>query len=657
MSGERIAYERLLWISGCLVLALLPHIRSIPIWVLGICVAAGAIRLALGARGLDAPPRVVRMLIACLAIGLLFLRFHTFNGISAGTSLLALMAGLKLLETRTTRDVCVLILIVYFLSLAALLAGESFWLLGYLVGVCWLTTATLLRLTVSQPGPSWRACLRYSGRILLHAMPLALVLWLFFPRFAEPFWRVGDPAASANSGLGDSMSPGDITDLALSDDVAFRVRFDDAYPRPQERYWRGPVLYNFDGRTWRRTDANFAAAPAFIAEGPAYRYTVSLEPYPHSWIFTLDWPTEADLPNARMTGDLVLMQSGPVSRPTDVAATSHTLGRFEQNLSPALRLRDLRLPTHSNPRTVEFALQLHREHPQDDDFVRSVLDMLHTQEYYYTLEPPPLGANSVDEFLFETKRGFCGHYASAFAVLMRAAGIPARVVTGYVGGAYNQYAHDWIVRQSDAHAWDEVWIAPRGWTRVDPTAAIDPMRIDRRLRDAQSAIAAANIDLGGNLPWLTDVRMRLDAMRQLWRESILRYNPASQQSLLAHLMIPEPDARKLVWVLAAGLSLALGWLTWQVRRELRPRLNDALTRAYARLCAKLAARGLPRAAHEGAESFAARIAAVRPDLAVAIVPLCRRYSELRYGRSRTRAEVGQFALAVRAFRPRDSRAS
>jgi len=657
MIGQRISYERLLWTTGCLALSLAPHVGTIPIWVLGTCATAAAIRLGLAARGLDAPPQVMRILVALLAIGLLFAQFHTFNGITAGTSLLALMAGLKLLETRVNRDVCVIILIVYFLSLAALLVGESLWLLAYLIGVCWLTTATLLRLTVSKPGPNWRASLRYSGRVLLHAVPLALVLWLFFPRFSEPLWRIGGANTSATSGLSDSMSPGDITDLALSDDIAFRVRFTGAYPPPQDRYWRGPVLYNFDGRTWRRTDYDFASAPEFIAEGPAYRYTVSLEPYPHPWIYTLDWPTQADLPNSRISSDLVLLQPGPVSRPTDVSASSNTRGRFDPSLNPVLRARDLRLLPRGNPRTVEFARQLRREHSNDGDLVRSVLELLHTQEYYYTLEPPPLGSNPVDEFLFDTKRGFCGHYASAFAVLMRAAGIPARVVTGYVGGTFNPYAHDWIVRQSDAHAWDEVWLPGSGWTRVDPTAAIDPTRIDRRLRDAQRESAAANIQLGANLPWLTDLRMRFDAMRQLWREQILRYNPASQQSLLSHLMIPEPDAHKLVMALGVALALVLGWLTWQVRRELRPRANDALARAYAQLCAKLASRGLPRAAHEGAESYAARIAAARPDLASTVVPLCRRYSELRYGKGHSRAEIGRFALAVRAFRPRDSRAS
>ena len=192
------------------------------------------------------------MTLAALAIALLFFRFHTFNGLLAGTALLAVMAGLKLLETRTKRDIYIITLIIYFLSLSALLEGRSFWLLAYLIGVCWLTTATLLRLTTAAPLPDWRSSLLYGGRILAQALPLTLVFWLLFPRFAAPLWQVPNDSRVAESGLSDSMSPGDIDQLALSDEVAFRVRFASAAPTAQERYWRGPVLHSFDGRTWTR---------------------------------------------------------------------------------------------------------------------------------------------------------------------------------------------------------------------------------------------------------------------------------------------------------------------------------------------------------------------------------------------------------------------
>jgi transglutaminase-like putative cysteine protease len=649
----------LLWTSGCFALALLPHLGSMPPWVLIFCGIAAAVRLGLAADGRDAPPALLRTLIALAAIALLFAQFHTFNGLNAGTALLGLVAGLKLLETQTRRDLCVMVLLIYFLSLDALLVGSSFWLLAYLVGVCWLTTATLLRLTAAEPAPPWLASLRYAGRILLHAMPLALLLWLFFPRLTEPLWRITESDQGVTSGLGDTLNPGDISDLALSDEIAFRVHFFGAVPPLEQRYWRGPVLDQFDGRVWRRTDPLTTAESGLRIEGPEYRYRMSLEPYPHAWIFTLDWPTAWDADHAQLTPDGMLIGPRPMSLGLDLTASSRPRRQDAEPLPESGRRRETALePATANPRTFALARALRREHPDERGFVTSVLEMIHSQDFFYTLAPPPLESqNPVDEFLFDTKRGFCGHYASAFAVIMRAAGIPARIVTGYYGGTYNRYADYWILRQSDAHAWDEIWIEGQGWQRIDPTSAIDPRRIDRSLREAQTAISLANVDLQSALPWFAALRLRTDALRQLWRERILRYNQDSQQSLLATLHIPNPDAQKLVLVLGSTLAAALGWLTWQLRRELRPLPRDVLRRAYEQLCAKLAGVDLPRAAHEGAEDYAARIAGRRPELAGAVGTLCRRYNELRYGRHATRAEIAAFASGVRAFRPRDSRAS
>jgi transglutaminase-like putative cysteine protease len=654
---ERVSYERLLWASVCLAFALAANIGSIPVWVLITFAIVGGIRVFAAARGRDAPPRSIRTLIAVVAAALLFVQFRTFNGIAAGSALLGLGAGLKLLETRTRRDLYVLILLVYPLSVSALLATKSFWLLAYLVALCWLTNTTLLRVSAAPPGPPWRASLRYAARVLLQALPLALALWLFFPRFAEPLWHVDEKSQSASSGISDTMSPGDITDLALSDEIAFRVHYLGAAPPRDERYWRGPVLDQFDGHVWRRGEAEFVAAPPLVADGPVYRYRLSLEPYPHPWIFALDWPTQWDVSNAALTSDYMLLQPGPIRQAVDVVASSSTQMRPAQPLGAGMRARDTALPAGRNPRTLEFARNLRRAHPDDGDLVRSVLDMLHDQDYYYTLSSPPLGPDAVDDFLFGTRSGFCGHYASAFAVLMRGAGIPARVVTGYFGGSFNRYADYWIVRQSDAHAWVEIWSDARGWQRVDPTAAIDPRRIDRGLQDQQAALSGSDIDLREAVPWLTDLRLRIDALRQAWRERVLRYNQDSQQALLARLNVPNPDAEKLVIVLAAALGLALGWLTWQVRRELGMRPRDALARGYDRLCARLGALGLPRHSHEGAEDYARRVGASRPDLAEPVAALCRRYNDLRYGPARPPADVLGFIAAVRAFRPRDSRAS
>ena len=650
MKPKPIAFDQLLGLSVCVALVVAAHLGSLPAWVPLTVGASAGIRLLLAHRGLGAPPRALRLGVAALAVALVFAQFRTFNGLSAGTALLALMAGLKLLEAETPRDIYIVTLSIYFLSVAALLESDSFWLLAYLIAILWLTTASLLQVTTTQAGPDWRRSLRYAGRILGQALPVALALWLLFPRLAGPLWHMPDDGGSATTGLSDSMSPGDIDHLVQSDEVAFRVRFEAAAPPPLERYWRGPVMHDFDGRTWRRSYSG-GAPPHLLMHGPAYRYTVSMEPHRHNWIFALDWPARWDFPGGTLTGDYTLVQHDPLSRPIDVAATSYTHVQNPAPLSTTSRKRDTAAP-RGNPRTLQLAQTLRAQHPDDMEYVRSVLTLFTQQPFYYTLTPPRLAGDSVDAFLFDTRRGFCGHYASAFAVLMRAAGIPAHIVTGYQGGTFNRFADYWIVRQSDAHAWVEVWMDGYGWLRIDPTSAIAPSRVEQSAADSLSADAALASRWQRRTPWLADARLRLDALGQLWRERILLFDQDSQTQLLQRLHIPEPDSQKLVLVLAAALTLLMCWLTWTVRRELKPARQQPLVRAYARLCTQLAAVGIPRRDYEGAETYAARVAEQRPDLEAIVCALCRRYSRLRYGKESSKDGVDRFDAAVRAFRPR-----
>lgn len=645
-----VTYPQLRSMSLCAGLALAVYVGTLPWWLTVVIGASIAIRLVLAARGYAAPGRTLRLGIATAAIVILFLQLRTFNGLSAGTALLSLMAGLKILETQSRRDLHAVALIIYFLCLAALLRSESFWLFLYLSGVASLTAAALLRLASSRHG--WEHSMRYAGRIAAQAMPIALVLWLFFPRFDAPLWHLPPERGNARSGLSDSMSPGDIVDLALSDEIAFRVSFEGSPPPPNERYWRGPVLHDTDGRTWRNVGAGSGGAGTLRVTGTAYLYTLSLEPHAYNWLFALDWPDDWNVPDARLTSDYTLEQSGPVVRPIDVRVRSHTHVLAEEPLSEATRRRDTHLPAHENPRTLALSADLRRSHPDDLGYVGAVLELFRREAFFYTLAPPPLGENAVDDFLFETRRGFCGHYAAAFATLMRAAGIPARVVTGYQGGTYNPYARYWIVRQSNAHAWVEIWVAGRGWTRVDPTSAVAASRVDRGLEDA---VAGGRLAVGwrAHLPWLEDWRLRLDALGQLWRQRILRFDQLAQFSLLEGLGIGEPDAQKVVLVMAAALALAFGVLMWQLRREQRAQPKDPAVIAYGRLCKKLAAAGVPRAAHEGAEDYADRVARLRPDLAAAVQALCGRYSHLRYAAPAPahRADLEIFIARVRAFHP------
>ncbi len=640
--------ERLSWTAGCLLLALLPHLKSLPAWIISTIALATGIRLALAWHGRSLPPAYLRLAVSATAIALLFIQFRTFNGIDAGTALLSLMAGLKFLEARSLRDIRIIILIVYFLSLTALLVGTSFGLLFYLLGVCWLTTAILLRLTLSQPAPGLRDSLLFSARLLLLALPLAAALWLFFPRFSGPLWRLPSADSAAQSGLGDRMSPGDLSELSLSDEVAFRVRFDGAAPPPSQRYWRGPVLEDFDGRSWKRSESAQIGAPAPQPLGPAYRYTLSLEPHHHPWLLALDWPAQWDAPRAYLTPERTLLQSEPVNQPLDFNAVSHTQIQDESELDARQRRRDTRLPQQRNPRTLALAQRLRAQSGGDAEFAQAALELFRRETFFYTLTPPRLALDSVDEFLFDTKRGFCEHYASAYAALMRAGGVPARVVTGYQGGTYNRFAGYWIVRQSDAHAWNEIWLQSRGWVRADPTAAIAPERIERGSEALYGMDSAA---AGTWSPLLEEFGLRMDAMRQLWREAILRFDQGSQMSLLRSLHIPEPDAQKLALLLAAALACTSVWLSWQLQSGLRSRHTDPAAIAFARLRKKLQTKGIAERPSETALELAARVRLQRPDLAERVGELCRQYNELRYGRSGVAAHaIRQYADAVRRFK-------
>ncbi|NNM62247.1 MAG: transglutaminase domain-containing protein, partial [Steroidobacteraceae bacterium] len=420
-------------------------------------------------------------------------------------------------------------------------------------------------------------------------------------------------------------------------------------------YWRGPVLDQFDGRTWRRHDPGTSSpTPA----PPLYRYRLDLEPSRQDFIVALDRPLSAQLAGVRLSGDGVLIRPGRRRAPAEVVETSQAGPGSFAPLDARVWRRDTRLPEGSNPRTRALALALRLAHPRPLDLVAAVLDRFHRDPYYYTLTPPLLlSRNPVDEFLFDTKRGFCEHYASAFAVLMRDAGIPARVVTGYFGGTFNPFADDWLVRQSDAHAWDEVWIAGRGWLRIDPTAAIAPQRVDPALRDGDRTPGSFAFAGGRGASWLSQFALRIDAMRTLWRERILHYGPRAQAALLGRLRVSDADAAKLAAAMAAALALGFLWLAWLARRDLRARPRDDLRRAFAMLSARLARIGLARHAHEGPEDYARRVAVARPDLGGRIGRLCREYAALRYGAAAAPRRVRAFKAAVRAFRPRGSPSS
>ncbi len=669
----------LMWCAAAFLGGVLLQVDRIPLWAtMTACVCTGW-SIAVCARRMRLPRRSLKGALALALTAAVVAMFHTLNGLEAGTTLLAAMGSVKLLEAYRRRDRYIVLGVALFLLLAACLSRQSLPCAPLYAAEAWLCCSALVVAAHPESSLGSRAAVLLAGRSLLIALPLAVLAFLFFPRLSGSLWALPEAGAAA-TGLSDTLAPGGISDLSESSDPAFRAWFDGPPPPPAERYWRGPVLHYFDGYTWSRVPPQWlgAAAPATSATAavpatsvalaaPAtsaarlYRYRVALEPSSNRWWLALDTVVSPPSGAVRMTSDRVLVGARPVTEPIAYTAVSDTAwrgldptaARLPDPTTARLLGRDLQLPPHRNPRSVELGRRLRSEAPSDAAFARSVLEFFRTGGFRYTLTPPRLGEDSVDEFLFGARRGFCGHFASAFVTLMRSGGIPARVVTGYLGGEWNPIGRYLLIRQSDAHAWAEVWLPGRGWTRIDPTAVVAPERLTRGIGEFLPGAASAPERLLLNLPWIASIREAWDASNAWWTNEVIGFDTKAQLGLLRRLGIATPSPDQLGWALALCL---IGWLAvtgLQLGRLPRPPRPDRLARAYRRLCLKLARVGAPRALDEGPIAYADSIARRRPDLAPTARVLLASYAQLRFGpeSAGTRASrLADFERAVARWR-------
>ncbi|HUE47626.1 MAG TPA: DUF3488 and transglutaminase-like domain-containing protein [Steroidobacteraceae bacterium] len=639
------ALRSLAWACAAFAGGVLLNLERVPSWTAATALLLIAWRLATERSGLRLPGTVARALLALGVVAVVLWRFHTLNGLAAGTAMLMLMSALKLLETRARRDQFVMVGAGLFLLLAACLDRQSLVRVPLYALQVWLCCSALA--VVASAGCEGRAALRLAGRSLLLALPLAVLLFLFFPRLQGAFWAI-PRGGEALTGLSDTMSPGSIVKLVASYNSAFRVQFAARAPPAEELYWRGPVLHDFDGHTWRRASGAFHLRQRLQYLGTPYRYRVALEPTRQRWWFALDTPAQSSDANVLLTYDNQLLGAEALTEPLSFDAVSYTRTRALEPLGAFGRQQDTTLPP-GNPRSVALAQTLRQRAGSDADFVQATLEYLRSSGFVYTLTPEALGADPVDDFLFDTRAGFCGHYASAFVTLMRAAQVPAHVVTGYLGGEWNPIGDYFLVRQSDAHAWAEVWLEGRGWTRIDPTAVVEPERLRRGVFDLLPDALATRERLLRGSAWLTRALQRWDAANAWWSDHVVKFDYSAQLDLLGRFGIRSPDVRYLGWAFMLAL---LGWLAiiaWHIGRSARPAAPDALARAYARLCRKLARIGEPRAPYQGPLSLAETLRARRPDLSDRVQPLLRRYTQLRYGPAApaTRAQdIEEFRRAV-----------
>lgn len=562
----------LLLVIGWVVL---PQVTNLPWW----CSLLVAVVLAWrGTLAVQARPLPSRWWIAgLLAVTLsgTWMTHGTLLGRDAGVTLIVALMALKTLELRARRDAFVVFFLGFFTMLTNFFFSQSLAVAAaMLLGLLGLLTALVnAHMPVGRP-PLLQAAKTAAWMALLGA-PVMAVLFVLFPRFA-PLWGIPGDAMSGRSGLSSQMQVGNIANLALDDSIAFRVRFEGPPPAQADLYFRGPVFSDFDGREWRPLLPRLAnrfpplrlADPQLVGFGTPVRYEVTLEPHNRPWLLTLDAATEAPQVSgmrAAMTSELTWVGSAPVVDLLRYTAASHVNFRHGPQGRIAVLPEYSALPPGFNPRTTELARTLRRENPGSAPLVlvQAALRHLRTGGYTYTLEPGVYGEHTADEFWFDRKEGFCEHIASAFVVLMRELDIPARIVTGYQGGAVNPVDGYWAVRQSDAHAWTEVWLENRGWVRVDPTAVVAPGRTGtlQRLTPPRGVVASAidsvNPDVSAFL------RASWEATNNRWNQTILNYTQSRQLDLLRNLGFDTPSWMDLARVLIAVVVLvALGGAAW-----------------------------------------------------------------------------------------------
>jgi len=664
-AGARADLERSdrLWTLGAGGVCLLPLLLQLP-GTLAVGVGVVAMATPLLARS-GHVSILIRLLLALALLATVMLFYRFSFGRDTGCALLATMLALKPVELRHRRDARSLLGFALFSPFATFLLDQG--PVSLMLGLVSLAVALMAMSKLSESESEsefvsgaigagneapWQR-LRSVGRMALTGLPLALVVFWLFPRLVSPLWGVPDRAIG-RPGLSDDMAPGDWIDLIADESPALRATFFGPQPEASEMYWRGPVLWDFDGRRWRalRWNGPMAerGAPTKHSE-KSYDYEMELEPTDRRQMVALDVPLAAP-------GDAVLDHDYSLRSPLPMAALprwrlqSAAPERFETDLQPWLRERALRLPEGFNPKTLAQARQWRREADAahigdrpaaDAAIVNRMLGSIR-REFVYTLDAEPLGRHTVDEFLFRTKAGFCEHFSSSFVVTMRAAGIPARVVTGYVGGYRNPIGDYWLVRRSDAHAWSEVWLTGRGWVRIDPTAAVAPERIYDTIDDrAPGAFAGFS-----GLNPMFDVG---DWLRRGWNDFVLGFNANRQRRLFSSLGVPDMDPARLAQVFIVGTLLALGGMWWLSTRNERER--DPLLRAWRRLEARYRRVGLARERHEPALTWAHRAEreASTQD-SMSLVTLAERFARWRYARhAHERLERDALIRDVRRHRP------
>lgn len=521
------------------------------------------------------PNRIMLLLLSCSGCIAIAISGWKLGVLLSMLHLLCFAYALKSLELNSRNDFYQIILLGIFVLASSLIFSQSLFI--SLLVLCLLALNLNVLLGYFSPKIMLSKSIKQSAKAVIQSIPLAIVLFIVFPRLA-PFWQVPS-AKSAQTGLSESVTPGDIATLARSTKLAFRVDFFNDKPQYSQLYWRAMVMEDFNGRTWQQNKKNEVKPSAnennrFIASlqlvGKPTRYQVIAEPSYQKWLFSLavvdSKSITANQSDIIALNKYTIENSKPISQSTSYQVTSYNQSLLNSPISAQDRLINLRIPSNSNPKLQAYGKSLALTYPDESQRAQAILNIIREQNYFYTLTPPLLSGDELDQFFYQTKKGFCVHYASAFAFIMRASGIPARLVTGYLGGEFNEQSGHFSIYQYDAHAWTEIWIEDKGWVRVDPTAAVNPERISTGLADMLQEDELFNNNLLNlhrykHLAWVNSLRMQLDALDYQWTSLVIGYSSKKQFELLSN-WLGQLRAWKIAAIIGGSLfvMMLIMWL-------------------------------------------------------------------------------------------------
>jgi transglutaminase-like putative cysteine protease len=659
---QQVPRNALVWIIISLFTLVAPHAERLPLWVLAVYLFAAGWRIMVYQGRWSFPGRLVKTALIVASCSGIYLSYGSLIGLEPTVALLLTAFALKLIELHRRKDAYVLLFLGYFICITEFLFSQDLLVVLYsLLNVVLVTTGLV---ALHRPGEHQfnRKTIRLASILVLQSLPLMLVLFFLFPRIG-PLWTVPIKSHTAKTGVSDFMRPGDISRLGKSDEVAFRVQFDGEIPPQSSLYWRGLVFSRLEEGAWRSLryydiPAGERRPPAVATQGEPLGYQVIMAPTQQNWLYSLRY-ARSESPGIMSSADYLLFSPAELEDERLYRVQSWPDAVLDVNLSDWRRETDLRLPAGENPQTLALAAQLRASAGDDAQLVDAVLAMFSQQAFGYTLEPPLLPSrDQVDAFLFQSRLGFCEHFAAAFVTLMRAAGVPARVVAGYQGGEINPVNRTVIVHQFDAHAWAEVWLEGEGWVRVDPTAAVSPERIEWGLEQAMQGEGNFLRDSPlsplryRSVAWVNSLRLRYDALTWRWQSWVVGFNREEQFRLL-NQVFDGISARKFMAVLLVSGLLILGPVAFTLLRKRRRHALSETDRCYLRFCDRLAGAGVRREAGEPPQVFAARAARELPAAADSIQRITGLYVQLAYAMepAGSSASLAEFRRAVRQFQP------